>query len=374
MKNTVKFRFAMTALLLGGVLLSACGKGPGNDGKLSQKEIEVGVVTLKPETVTLTRELPGRVTPVEVAEVRPQVDGIIQKRLFREGSQVTQGDPLYQIDSAMYKASMDTAEAQLAKAEATRDAARSKAQRGQALAARGLVSHDSQDDLVTAQKQAEADVAVARAVLETAHINLAYTLVKAPISGFIGKSAVTAGALVTAKQTSALATIQQLNPVLVDISQESTASLSSEFKDAAPVTLTLPDGSAYAETGKLEFADLTVDASTGAITVRARFPNPQRKLLPGMFVRAKLDAGVRKDVLLLPQQSATRKANGDISAWVVKADQTVEERTVQAAQAIGNKWLVESGLSAGEQVVVDGLQKIKQGAKVKPVAVEKGSK
>ncbi|WMP18451.1 efflux RND transporter periplasmic adaptor subunit [Thiothrix lacustris] len=361
-------------LLLGVSLLSACSKSPEADSKQPPKAVEVGVVTLKPETVTLTRELPGRVTPMEIAEVRPQVDGIIQKRLFREGSQVTQGDPLYQIDSATYKAAADTAEAQLAKAEATRDAARSKAQRGQSLAARGLVSNDSQDDLITAQKQAEADVAVARAMLQTTRINLAYTQLKAPISGFIGKSEVTAGALVTAKQTRALAIIQQLDPVLVDISQESTASLGSEFKDAAPVTLTLPDSSAYAETGKLDFADLTVDASTGAISVRARFPNPQRKLLPGMFVRAKLDAGVRKDALLLPQQSATRKANGDISAWVVKADQTVEERTVQAAQAIGNKWLVESGLSAGEQVVVDGLQKIKQGAKVKPVAVEKGSK
>ncbi len=360
----------LAGLLLGSSLLGGCGASQEADKKSDQKPIEVGVVTLKPETVALTRELPGRVTPVEVAEVRPQVDGIVQKRLFREGSQVRQGDPLYQIDSASYQATVDTAKAQLAKAEASRDDARSKAQRGQSLAARGLISHDSYEDLVTAQKQAEADVGVARAALESASIKLAYTQVKAPISGFIGKSSITAGALVTANQSSALTTIQQLDPILVDISQEGADSLHSEFHDSAPVTLSLPDGSAYAETGKLEFADLTVDASTGAITVRARFPNPQRKLLPGMFVHAKLDAGVRKDALMLPQQSAERKPNGSISTWVVKPDQTVEQRTVQATQAIGDKWLVESGLSAGEQVVIDGLQKIKPGAKVKPVAVD----
>lgn len=371
MCKLARFTPFITGLLFGTALLGSCSQSADSTGKDAQKPVEVGVVTLQPQTVTLTRELPGRVTPVEVAEVRPQVDGIILKRLFQEGGQVKQGEPLYQIDNAIYQAAVDTAQAQLAKAEASRDDARNKAQRGQSLAARGLTSHDSYDDLATAQKQAEADVGIAKAALETARIKLAYTQVKAPISGFIGKSSVTAGALVTANQSNALATIQQLDPILVDISQEGTDSLRSEFHESDPVSLTLPDGNAYAETGKLEFADLTVDANTGAVTVHARFPNPQRQLLPGMFVRAKLDAGVRKNVLLLPQQSAERKPNGSISAWVVKADQAVEQRSVQATQAIGDKWLVEGGLSAGEQVVVDGLQKIKPGAKVKPVMVGK---
>lgn len=370
MKPIVKLA-PFTALLLIASLLGACGKAQEADKKAAQKDIEVGVVTLQPQRVALTRELPGRVRPVEVAEVRPQVDGIILKRLFQEGGQVKQGAPLYQIDSATYQAAVDTAQAQLAKAEAARDDASNKARRGQSLAARGLVSHDSQEDLVTAQKQAEADVGVARAALESARIKLAYTQVKAPISGFVGKSSVTAGALVTANQSGALATIQQLDPVLVDISQEGMDALRSEFQDSAPVALTLPDGSTYPETGVLEFADLTVDANTGAVTVRARFPNPQRKLLPGMFVRAKLEAGVKQDALLAPQQSLVRKANGDASVWVVKADHSLEQRVVQVVQAVGDKWLVESGLKAGEQIVVEGLQKIRPGVTVKPVMVGK---
>jgi membrane fusion protein (multidrug efflux system) len=372
MQNTAKFRLTMTALLLATSVLSACGKGQEVNGKSPQKEAEVGVITLQPETVTLTNELPGRVTPLQVAEVRPQVTGIIQERLFQEGSQVKKGTPLYQIDNATYQAAADTAAAQLAKAEAALESARSKAQRGQGLVVRGLISRDSHDDQLTEQKQAEADVAVAQAALKTARINLAYTQVKSPLAGFIGKSAVTAGALVTANQATALTTIQQLDPILVDITQSGTELLYLQRDTAAPVKLLLPDGSAYPYVGKLAFTDLTVDESTGSVAVRAEFPNPERQLLPGMFVRATLGSGVRKDALLVPQQGVTRKANGEASVWVVKPDNTLEQRTVQATRAIGSQWLVESGLAAGEQVAVDGLQKAKPGAKVKPVPVGKG--
>jgi membrane fusion protein (multidrug efflux system) len=373
MQNITSFNAKIAGLLLIVSLLSACSKSD-DAGKPPQKEAEVGVITLKPETVTLTSELPGRVTPLQVAEVRPQVTGIIQERLFQEGSQVKKGTSLYQIDSATYQAAADTAAAQLAKAEAALESARSKAQRGQGLADRGLISRDVHDDQLTEQKQAEADVAVAQAALKTTRINLAYTQVKSPLDGFIGKSTVTAGALVTANQATALATIQQLDPILVDITQSSTALLGSQRDNAATVSLLLPDGSTYAHPGKLAFTDLTVDESTGSVSIRAEFPNPQRQLLPGMFVRAKLEAGSRKDALLVPQQGVTRKANGDASVWVVKPDNTLEQRTVQTTQAIGSKWIVASGLAAGEQVVVDGLQKVKPGAKVKPVVVEKVAK
>lgn len=371
MKTTSKSKLTMTTLLLGAILLSACDKGQDTNSKPPQKEAEVGVVTLKPETVTLTNELPGRVTPLQIAEVRPQVTGIIQERLFQEGSPVKKGMPLYQIDSNTYQAATDTATAQLAKAEASLAAARSKARRGQDLVERGLVSRDSYDDQVTAQKQAEADVAVAQAALKTARINLAYTQVKSPLGGFIGKSSVTAGALVTANQAAALATIQQLDPILVDLTQSGTALLHPQGAEPAPVKLLLPDGSAYPHAGKLTFTDLTVDESTGSVSIRAEFPNPERQLLPGMFVRATVGSGERKDALLVPQQAVTRQANGSASVWVVKPDNTLESRTVQATQAIGSKWLVDSGLVAGEQVGVDGLQRAKAGAKVKPVPLGK---
>jgi membrane fusion protein (multidrug efflux system) len=366
------FLYNIAAVLLGIVLLTACNESKEAKGKTPLKETEVGIVTLQPETVILTNELAGRVTPLQSAEVRPQVTGIIQERLFQEGSSVKKGAPLYQIDSATYQVAVDTAAAQLAKAEASLSAARSKAQRGQGLATRGLISRDSQDDQLTAQTQAEADVAVAQAALKTARLNLAYTQVKAPLDGFIGKSAVTAGALVTANQATTLTTIQQLDPILVDITQSSTDLLKLQRDTAAPVKLRLADGSAYAHTGKLAFTDLNVDANTGSVTLRAEFPNPDRQLLPGMFVRAILGSAVRQNALLVPQQGVTRKANGEASVWVVKADHSLEKRTVQATQAVGSQWLVESGLQAGEQVVVDGLQKIKPDTKVKAVPVGGG--
>jgi len=374
MRNIMKFKRIATGLWLLAALLNGCGGGQTDAAKKPPpKDAEVGTVILQPQSVSLTDDLPGRVTPLLVAEVRPQVNGIIQERLFREGAQVKKGTALYQIDSTTYQAAVDTADAQLAKAHAALDAARSKAKWGQTLVARGLVSRDSYDDQVTAQKQAEADVAVAQAALKTTHINLAYTQVKAPIDGFIGKSAVTAGALVTANQTTALATIQQLDPVFVDITQASTELLRLK-RDSSVVGLVLPDGGAYPQQGKLAFTDRTVDENSGAVTVRAVFPNPDRQLLPGMFVRAKLNAGDLKNALLVPQPSVVRNANGSATVWVVKPDNTLELRTIQATQALGDKWVVENGLAAGEQVVVDGLQKAKAGAKVKPVPLDASGK
>lgn len=365
-------------LLAIALLVSGC-TGEGNDagsGKPPPKPVEVGTVTLQAATLTLTTELPGRVVAPQVADVRPQVTGIIRERLFQEGTEVNKGAPLYQIDDATYQAAVETAAAQLAKAEASLASDRSKASRGAALAQRGLISRDSHDDQLTAQQQAEADVAVAQAALKTARLNLAYTQVKAPISGFVGKSSVTAGALVTANQAATLTTIQQLDPILIDITQPADALAGLPHDTNAPVNLLLADGSAYKHPGKLAFTDLSVDQTTGSVTLRAEFPNPDRQLLPGMFVRAKLGTATRQNALLLPQQSLQRKPNGDATVWVVKPDNTLEKRTVQTSQAIGSQWLVESGLQAGEQVVVDGLQKIKPDSQVKPVALggEKGEK
>lgn len=351
-------------------LLTACTKEQAAT-KPPAKDPEVGVVTLQPHNISLNTELAGRVVALQVAEVRPQVNGIIQERLFQEGALVKKGAPLYQIDSATYQAAVDTAQAQLAKAKVSVEAARRKAERNAQfnLVEQGALSRTAADDQVTTQKQAEADVAVAQAALKAASINLAYTEVKAPISGFVGKSSVTAGALVTANQASTLATIQQLDPIAVDITQASTQA-NAAAQAAQAITLLLPDGKPYAHTGKLAFSDLSVDPTTGTLTVRAQFPNPDKQLLPGMFVRAQLGAGQRTNVLLVPQPAVSRNATGAATVWVVKADSTVEKRVIQATQALKDQWVVDDGLKAGEQVVVDGLQKIKAGAKVKPVPVK----
>ncbi len=369
MQGLTRLTLVLNGLLLIMGLLSGCGqdKDASAAGKTPPKEVEVGVVVLKPETITISNSLPARVVPSQIAEVRPQVNGIIREQLFKEGSQVRKGAPLYQIDSATYQAALETVQAQLAKAQTTLEAATDKVRRSQELANRGLISRDSFDDQITAQKQAQADVGVAQAALKNAKINLDYTVVKAPISGFVGRSNVTVGALVTANQTSSLVTIQQLEPVWVDITQGGQSFMKSPGQKTASVDILMPDGSTYPYTGKMEFADLTVDQSTGAVTVRAEFPNPEQQLLPGMFVRAKLEADTRTNALLIPQQGLIRKANGDATVWVVTADNTVESHIVQATQAIGDKWIADSGVNAGDQIVVDGLQKIKPGAKVKPI-------
>jgi len=345
---------------------------------------EVGVITVKREPVTLTTELPGRTSSYVIAEVRPQVSGIIQKRLFTEGAEIKAGQVLYQIDPATYQAAVDSAKAALAKAEANVTVARLKAERYRELSSINAVSKQSQDDAVAALKQAEADVAAEKAALQTARINLDYTNVVSPIAGRIGKSTVTQGALVTANQSQALATVQQLDPIYVDMTQPATVALrlkreleSGKLKRAgdgqAQVKLFLADGTAYPHDGTLAFADVTVEPTTGSITLRAVFPNPNRDLLPGMYVRAALQEGVSDQAILVPQQSVARNPQGKATALLLGADGKVEQRVVETDRAIGDKWLITSGLQGGEQLIVDGVQKVRPGAPAKAVPVQLGA-
>ena len=355
--------------LLSTVWLSACQQEDPNAAKKAPpKEAEVGVMHLQTQDVVLTNELPGRVVAAQTAEVRPQVSGIIQSQLFEAGSEVRKGTPLYQIDNSTYQVALETAQAQLAKAQANLETAITKNRRNQALVERGLISRDSYEDQATEVKQAQADVEVAKAAIKTAKINLAYSTIKAPISGYVGKSVVTPGSLVTANQATALATMQSLDPIWVDITLASTDFVSGKNAITPQVSLVLPNGAAYSQTGHLAFTDTSVDKATGALTVRAEFDNPQRQLLPGMFVRARLETGEQKAALLVPQQAVSRKANGDASVWLLNSSEnTVNPTVVKTGQAIGNKWLINEGLSAGDQIAVDGFQKIKPGAKVKPL-------
>lgn len=344
---------------------------------------EVGVVTVARAPVTLTTELPGRTSSFVIAEVRPQVGGIIQKRLFTEGAEIKQGQVLYQIDPATYQAAVDSAKAALAKAEANVTVARLKAQRYKELSSINAVSKQSHDDAIAALKQAEADVAADKAALQAARINLDYTTVVSPIAGRIGKSSVTQGALVTANQATPLATVQQLDPIYVDMTQPATVALrlkreleSGKLKRAgdnqAQVKLFLADGTPYPHDGTLAFADVTVEPTTGSITLRAVFPNPNGDLLPGMYVRAALQEGVNDQAILVPQQAVARNPQGKATALLLGADGKVEQRVIETDRAVGDKWLVTSGLQGGEQLIVDGVQKVRPGAPAKAVPVKLG--
>lgn len=373
---------ALSVLMLVAALgLAACDQGQAEGGMPPQGPAQVGVVTVQAQPVVITRELSGRTSPYQVAEIRPQVDGIIKERLFEEGTEVAAGAPLYQIDPAPYQAAVDSAQASLDRAQATSEIARLKAQRYKELVKVNAVSRQDYDDAAATLKQAEADVAAAKAALATAQINLAYAKVVAPISGRIGRSAVTQGALVNANQATALATIQQLDPIYVDVTQSSadllrlknemaSGRLTGVEPEKAKVTLILEDGSTYGETGTLKFSEVTVNERTGAVTLRAEFPNPQQQLLPGMFVRAVIQAGVDESGILVPQQGVTRDPTGNATAMVVATDDTVAVRKLQTAQAIGDKWLVTDGLRPGDRVIVDGLQHAQPGAKVNPVPVK----
>lgn len=340
---------------------------------------EVTVQTLATQTVPLYTDLPGRTAAYRVAEVRPQVSGIVLKRLFTEGSEVQAGQQLYQIDPSTYQAAVQSAMADLAKARATAKSVEAKAARYADLVKINAVSKQDYDDAVASLDQAKADIMVAQAAVDTAKINLEYTKVYAPISGRIGKSAITEGALVTANQTTPMSTLTQLDPIYVDVSQSSSdlmrlrqavsaGLLQKGQADQAPVTLTL-DGSpqAYKHNGQLQFADVTVDETTGAVQVRAVFPNPDKELYPGLFVRARVEQGVRENALLVPQRATVRLPDGSAAVWVVGADNKVATRPVQTAQAVGDAWLINSGLQAGERIVIEGLQKIRAGAEVRPV-------
>ncbi len=372
---------AVVLMLSGSLALTGCNDKEAQQG--APKAPEVGVVTLKTEAMNVTTELPGRTASFRIAEVRPQVTGIILKRNFVEGSDIKAGMSLYQIDPATYQAAYDSAKGDLVKAQASAQVARVTVNRYKPLLGTNYVSKQDYDTAFSNAAQADAAVVAAKAAVESARINLAYTKVTSPISGRIGKSAVTEGALVTNGQADALATVQQLDPIYVDVTQSSNdfLRLKQELADGslkqangkAQVKLLLDNGSEYKQAGTLEFSDVTVDETTGSITLRAVFPNPDDALLPGMFVRARLDEGVNNNALLVPQQGITRNPRGDATAMVVGADNKVELRTVTTTQAIGDKWVVTDGLKSGDKVIVTGLQKIKPGVQVNAQEVDQNA-
>jgi membrane fusion protein (multidrug efflux system) len=355
---------ALIPFFAAAVLLAGCQDeqpaGPAPEQQIPQ----VGIVTLEAESYALTTQLPGRAQPYRIAEVRPQVDGIIQKRLFTEGSDVKAGQQLYQIDDAIYQATFKSAQASLA-------STKSLADRYALLVKEQAVSKQAYEEARASSLQAEAD-------LERARINVRYTKVMAPISGRIGRSAVTEGALVGTGQTQAMAVIQQLDPIYVDVTQPARDLLSlrrdlaegrleKADENAAKAKLMLEDGTAYPHEGKLEFSEVSVDAGTGSVILRAVFPNPDKVLMPGMFVHAQLVAGVRSEAILAPQQGITRTPTGEATAMVVGADNTVEVRKVKAARTVGSRWLITEGLEAGDRLITEGLQFIRPGAEVNPV-------
>ncbi|WP_415846115.1 efflux RND transporter periplasmic adaptor subunit [Stutzerimonas zhaodongensis] len=355
---------ALLTLLAAVAVLSGCQDEQAAAPAAAQQAPQVGIVTLEAESFALTTELPGRAQAYRVAEVRPQVDGIIQKRLFTEGSEVKAGEQLYQIDDAIYQATYKSAQASLA-------STKSLADRYALLVKEQAVSKQAFEEARAASLQAEAE-------FERARINVRYTKVLAPISGRIGRSAVTEGALISSGQAQALAVIQQLDPIYVDVTQPARDLLSlrrdlaegrleKAGENAAKATLVLEDGTPYPHEGKLEFSEVSVDAGTGSVVLRAVFPNPDKMLMPGMFVHAQLVAGVKSEAILAPQQGVTRTPTGEATAMVVGADNKVEIRKLKAARAVGNRWLVTEGLEAGDRLITEGLQFIRPGVEVNPV-------
>ncbi|WP_036768560.1 efflux RND transporter periplasmic adaptor subunit [Photorhabdus australis] len=375
---------AAVLVLSGSLALSGCNDKDSQQAAGNQQAPEVGIVTLKTEPLMVTTELPGRTSAFRIAEVRPQVSGIILKRNYEEGSDVKAGTSLYQIDPATYQATYDSAKADLAKAQANAEIMRLTVNRYNSLLGTNYISQQEFDKANADYAQANAAVQSAKAAVETARINLAYTKVTAPISGRSGKSTITEGALVSVGQPTALTTIQQLDPIYVDVTQSSDDYLRLKNEIAkgivqkgnskTKVHLIMEDGEEYSETGYLEFSDITVDETTGSITIRAIFPNQNEKLLPGMFVRAKLEDGIRRDAILVPQQGVTRTPRGEATAMVIGKDEKVELRIINVSQAIGDKWLVNSGLKIGDRVIVTGLQKIKPGIPVKAEEVDLNAK
>lgn len=353
----------------------ACGRH--GDETSSGPAPQVTVVTLKNRPVTLTRSLPGRTSAYLIAEVRPQVSGIVKRRLFTEGGNVTAGQVLYDLDDSLYRAQYNSAKASLQKAQATLQAARLAAKRSAELVGIDAVSAQDNETAVAALGQADADVAAAQAAVDSGAVNLAYAHIVAPISGRIGKSTVTQGALVTAGQAAPLATIQQLDPIYVEVNQSSSEWLTLKQdidagrvetdRAAAPAKILLENGAAYPHEGQLQFSDVTVDPSTGNFLLRAIVPNPHLLLLPGMYVRAILNEGLLTQALLAPQVGITRDAKGNGSAMVVNRGGKVEARSVRVSRTLGDQWLVEEGLSAGDRLIVEGLQKVQPDMSVQAV-------
>lgn len=358
------------------LFFSACGVKPA-DPSLNAPA-SVGVLVLHSEPVNLTTELSGRTSASLISEVRPQVSGVIKARLFQEGANVRAGQPLYQIDPATYRASLDSANAALAQAQANAAAATLKARRYRELVAINAVSKQENDDAQAAAQAAVALVQAQRAAVQQARINLDYTQVRAPISGRTGRSSVTPGALVTANQAAALATVQNLDTIYVDVTQSaadmlrlrkamSTGAMGAPA--SAQVRLILEDGSTYPIAGALAFSDVTVDQGTGSIGLRAIFPNPDGTLLPGLYVRARLEQGVATSAILVPQAAVSRDPKGDATAYVVDAGGKAQLRQISVSRTVGDRWLVTSGLKAGERVIVEGLQKVRPGVAVKPTVL-----
>jgi len=381
-----RLRSAFLALpLVAAAGLAACtGATTGADSAAPAAAMpapEVKVVTLKPEAVLLTRELPGRTAPFLVAEVRPQVSGLVEDRLFTEGGLVEEGQPLYQLDDDTYEADVKSARATLVKAQATLKSASLTARRYDELVKVNAVSRQEHEDAVAALRQAEAEIGVARAALDRASLVQGHARITSPIGGRIGRSTVTKGALVTANQSAPLATVQQLDPIYIDLTQSSSELLQLRKDLAAgrlthtgdvPVKILLEDGSPFQHEGRLAFSEMTVDPGTGSFALRVVVKNPDHVLMPGMYVRAILGNGARQEAILVPQQAIARNPKGDTTAMVVGADGKVEVRPVQVGRTVGDDWLVDSGLVAGDRVVVEGLQKIRPGMQV--AVVEDGTK
>ncbi|MBR0648256.1 efflux RND transporter periplasmic adaptor subunit [Roseomonas terrae] len=368
----------LTAVLFILPLLSACDDGPSHPAQAASapaRPVDVTVTTLRQQPAPVSIVLPGRTTASQVAEVRPQVGGVLRERLFTEGETVNAGQPLFRIDPAPYQAALDTAEAALARAQATAGSAEITVNRYRPLVRARAVSQQDLDTAEATLRQAQADIASAEAAVDTARINLGYTVVNSPIAGRTGRASVTVGALVTANQASTLVTVTQLNPIYVDMTQPSAALLRQrrdiaegvlrrESTDRAAAVLILEDGTEYPQRGEIQFSEVIVDQGTGSVTLRAVFPNPDGLLMPGMFVRARVEEGTIDRALLVPQQAVSRTPRGEPMAYVVNAEGVVEQRVLQTSRAIGTNWLVTAGLSPGDRVVMEGIQRIRPGAKV----------
>ena len=359
-------------------LLAACKEGEAEAPSAAAggaPAVEVSVVTVTPESLPITNELPGRIAPTRIAAVRPRVAGIIEQRVFEQGSIVAEGDVLYRIDPAPFRVQVESAQATLQRAKAVQLQARQEADRQAELRERNVVSAQQYDDAIAGLAQANADVAIAQAGLAAAELNLQYAEVKAPISGRIGRALITEGALVSPDSPENLATIQQLDPVYADFTQSANdllrlrrasqaGALHSAKQEAVTVHLLMDDGSTYPHSGRLLFSEAAVDATTGQVTLRGEFPNPDGDLLPGMYVRVQIEQGVQQNAIAVPQQAVQRDTGGRAQVYVVKEDGSTELRTVVTGRTIGDQWVIESGLSDGERVIVEGFQKIRPGATV----------
>ncbi|MBH0038859.1 efflux RND transporter periplasmic adaptor subunit [Pseudoalteromonas sp. SWN166] len=376
--------FVLSALV-GSVALTGCDQAAEQSQASAPKAVPVGVLTLKSQALTLKKELPGRISAFQIAEIRPQVSGIVQSRLFVEGKEVKQGQALYQIDPATFEADLAASEASVARAQASIASSKSKASRYSELLKIKAVSQQDFDEADAAYKQANAELLTAKAQLKSAQINLDYSHVSSPISGQISKSSVTVGALVSANQSTALATVTQLDPIYIDLTQSSneltklkkalsSGALSVDSTSQTDVELIMEDGSVYPHKGTLQFSEVTVDPSTGSVTLRAKFSNPEKLLLPGMYARASIVEGVKAGAILAPQRGVSRNSKGEPTAMVVSKENTVESRVLKVDRTIGADWLVTDGLMDGDKLIVEGLQKIRPGAPVNPSEIQSPAK